>query len=290
MTSLLVGLLVMLLGFGILLLFLGIFPGAQASGPRPPGMIQKRINRVRATVPRNRLLFIGVGVLGGIIVWLITGLIVALVAVPVAVIGLPILLSKPESANGIDRLEAIESWTRSLSGLITAGVGLEQALTVSLSNTPDPIKPEVANLVARINARWSTTRALQVFADELNDPTADLVTAHLILASRVRGAGLANALDDLAQIVFDEVRHRREIETDREKPRTTARSVTLVTLVAIGAFALSGSFLDAYRTATGQLLLTLYVVVFVAALVWMRRMSVGVPTPRILINTRKSRV
>jgi Flp pilus assembly protein TadB len=287
-TAVLVAFIAMALGGGILLLFLGLFP-APDTGPKPPGLIARRIARVRGTVPRSRILLVGGGVLAGIVLWYFTGLIVALVAVPVAVIGLPILLSKPLSASSIDRLEAIESWTRSLSGLITAGVGLEQAITVSLGNTPEPIKPEVANLVARINARWSTPRALQVFADELNDPTADLVTAHLILASRVRGAGLANALDDLAQIVFDEVRHRREIETDREKPRTTARSVTLVTLVAIGALALSGSFLDAYREFVGQLLLTLYVVIYVAALVWMRRMSIGVPTPRILVNTRKTR-
>ncbi|MCU1403834.1 MAG: hypothetical protein JWQ43_137 [Glaciihabitans sp.] len=288
MTPTFIALTIMVLGFGILLVFVGLFPPID-EGPKPPGLIARRITRLRATVPRQRLLLIAAGVVGGVVVWYLTGWIIALVAVPVAVIGLPVLLAKPQAASGIERLEAIESWTRSLSGLITAGVGLEQALTVSLSNTPEPIKPEVSNMVARINARWSTTRALQVFADELNDPTADLVTAHLILASRVRGAGLANALDDLAQIVFDEVRHRREIETDREKPRTTARSITLVTVVAIGALALSGSFLDAYRGGLGQLLLALYLTLYVAALIWMRRMSVGTPTPRILVNTRKER-
>lgn len=280
---------VIVFGLGILLLFIGIFPGRNAGGPKPPGYFARRIARTRTTTSRRQLAMIGLGFLGGVAAWYLTGWIVTLVAVPLAVVGIPALLAKPQSADSIDKLEAIEAWTRSLSGLITAGVGLEQALTVSLTNTPEKIKPEVTNLVARIGARWSTDKALKSFADELDDSTADLVTLHLILASRVRGAGLANALDDLAQIVFDEVRHRREIEADREKPRSTARSVTLVTLLAIGGLAFSGTFLDAYNDLVGQLLLTLYVGLYVAALVWMRRMSVGAPTPRILVNTRKNR-
>jgi tight adherence protein B len=288
MMPLLIALVVMALGFGILFLILGLFPSKAERGPKPPSMLARRLTHYRTTIPRKRILLIAAGVLGGVVLWYMTGWLVALVAIPAAVIGLPILLSKPQSANSVERLEAIEAWTRSLSGLITAGVGLEQALTVSLSNAPAEIKPQVANLVARLGARWSTKKALQAFADELNDPTADLVTAHLILAAQVRGAGLANALDDLAQIVFDEVKHRREIEADREKPRTTARSVTLITLLAIGGLALSGTFLDAYRDVVGQLLLTLYVILYVVALVWMRRMSTGVATPRILVNTRKT--
>lgn len=288
MNAVLIAVAVMGVGFGILLLVLGFVPADAPAAARPPGMVAKRVRRLRADVPPRRLAMIAVGVVGGVVLWLITGWIVTLIAVPVAVIGLPILLSAPKSANSIVRLEAIETWTRSLSGLITAGIGLEQALSVSLANTPESIKPAVATLVARINARWSTTQALQRFADELDDPTADLVAAHLILASRVRGAGLANALDDLAQIVFDEVRHRREIEADREKPRSTARGVTLVTLVAMTLLALTGGFLDAYRDPIGQLLLTLYVIAYIGALIWMRRMSAGEPTPRILVNTRKA--
>ncbi len=289
MTPLLIALSVMGLGFGVLFLFLGLFPSTIDRGPKPPSMLARRLTHYRTTISRKRLLLLAAGVLGGIVLWSMTGWLVALVAIPAATVGLPTLLSKPQSANSIERLGAIESWTRSLSGLITAGVGLEQALTVSLSNAPAEIRPQVANLVARLNARWSTKKALHAFADELNDPTADLVTAHLILAAQVRGSGLANALDDLAQIVFDEVRHRREIEADREKPRTTARSVTLVTLLAIGGLALSGTFLVSSRGVVGQLLLTLYVVLYVAALLWMRRMSTGLATPRILVNTRKIR-
>lgn len=286
MTTLILAVAVIGVGLGILLVFLGIFP-AKDTGTKPPSLLARRVNHIRTTVPRRRLLMIGAGVLGGVVLWYFTGLIVALVVVPAAVIGLPVLLTKPPSSGAIVKLEAIESWIRSLGGLITAGVGLEQAITVSLTSAPDLIRPQIGRLVDRINSRWPTADALRKFADEMNDPTADIVTAHLILASKVRGDGLATALSDLSEIVFEEVKHRREIEVDQEKPRTTARNVTLITVIAIGVLALTGSFLEAYRSPVGQMLLTLYILMYVSALLWLRRMSMGRAAPRILIDNRK---
>lgn len=286
MNALLAAVAVLGVGLGIILVLVGIFPPPD-TGTKPPSMLARRIQHVRATVPRKRLLFIGAGILGGVILWYFTGLIVALVVVPAAVIGLPVLLAKPATSGNIEKLEAIEAWVRSLSGLINAGVGLEQAITVSLTSAPALIRPQVAALVNRLNSRWPTAEALQRFADDMNDPTADIIAMHLILASKVRGDGLATALSDLSEIVFEEIKHRREIEADQEKPRTTARNVTLITVAAIALLALTGSFLDAYRSLVGQLLLTLYILLYVASLVWLRRMSDGRVMPRILITRKR---
>jgi len=104
--------------------------------------------------------------------------------VPAALAGLPVLLSPPSAALKIDRLEAMEEWTRSLSGVLTVGIGLEEALIATLRSTPDPIRPEVTRLVARLRARWSTEEALRMFADDLDDATGDLVAGNLILGAR----------------------------------------------------------------------------------------------------------
>ncbi len=56
-----------------------------------------------------------------------TGWVVASVLVPAAVVGFPYLLGSGHADKHIDRLEAMEEWTRSLAGVLTAGVGLEQA-------------------------------------------------------------------------------------------------------------------------------------------------------------------
>ena len=184
-----------------------------------------------------------------------TGWFVAVLVVPAAAAGLPVLLSAPPSSAKIDRLEAMEEWTRSLSGVLTVGVGLEQALIATLRSTPDQIRPEVTRLASRLRARWSTEDALRAFADDLDDATGDVVAANLILGARRRGAGLASVLDALAESVAADVRARREIEADRAKPRATARWVTIITVTVLVLLALTGDYVAPFGTPLGQILL-----------------------------------
>jgi tight adherence protein B len=200
-----------------------------------------------------------------------------------------VLLSAPPAAARVGRLEAMEEWTRSLSGVLSVGVGLEQALMATVRSTPDPIRPEVTRLVARLRARWSTEDALRTFAEELDDATGDLVAANLILGARRRGAGLASVLEGLAESVAADVRARREIEADRAKPRTTARLVTLITIGVLAVLALTGSYIDPYRSPLGQLILVVLLAAYVATLVWMRRMAAGAPLPRFLAAPTRER-
>jgi Flp pilus assembly protein TadB len=222
----------------------------------------------------------GVGL--GMVGWLVTGWTLALLIVPVAVIGLPILLSAPPAAVRIRRLEAMEEWTRSLAGVLTVGVGLEQALVATLRSAPAPIADEVRRLVARLRARWNTEAALRAFADELDDATGDLIAANLILGARRRGAGLASVLEGLAESVAADVRARREVEADRAKPRSTARWVTVISVSVLVVLAISGSYVAPYRSLFGQLLLVALLAAYVATLVWMRQMANGRPLPRFL--------
>jgi Flp pilus assembly protein TadB len=134
----------------------------------------------------------------------------------------------------------MEEWTRSLSGVLTVGVGLEQALVATLRSTrPDHRRGH--RLVARLRARWDTEAALRAFADELDDSTGDLIAANLILGARRRGAGLASVLEGLAESVAADVRARRQVEADRAKPRATARWVTLISVGVLVVLAVSGS-------------------------------------------------
>ena len=179
-------------------------------------------------------------------------------------------------------MAALEDWTRRLSDVLTVGVGLEQAITASLRTTPAAITTEVTALTARLGARWPTEAALRAFADELDDPTGDLVAAALILGARRRGPGLAAVLDGLAATVAEEVAMRRKVEADRARPRTTARWVTLITVGVVGLGALNGTYLRPYGTTIGQLVLAALGLAFAAALLWMRAISDGATDPRFL--------
>lgn len=240
-----------------------------------------RRTRISEMSKRTRMLLIG-GVAAGLVAFVVTGWALALIAVPVAVVGLPILLSAPPAAARIRRLEAMEEWTRALSGVLTVGVGLEQALVATLRSTPDAIAPEVTRLVARLRARWVTEDAIRAFADELDDATGDLVAANLILGARRRGAGLAAVLEGLAESVAADVRARRQVEADRAKPRSTARWVTIISVGVLVILAVSGTYVEPYRSPFGQVILAVLLSAYVATLVWMRQMAIGRPLPRFL--------
>ncbi|GAB2761895.1 type II secretion system F family protein [Nocardioides salsibiostraticola] len=240
-----------------------------------------RISRLGRLTKRTRILLLA-GLVAGIAALLITGWVLSLVLVPIAFVGLPMLLSPSSAVVRIERLEAMEEWTRSLSGVLTVGLGLEQALVATLRSTPAAISPEVTLLVARLRARWVTEDALRSFADELDDATGDLMAANLILGARRRGAGLSSVLEGLAESVAADVRARRQVEADRAKPRATARWVTLISVGVLVVLAVSGSYVEPYQSPLGQVILVALLSAYVATLIWMKRMAVGRDLPRFL--------
>lgn len=266
---------------GIIGVIVGLRPTAVPER-RAPSLRMRRLQNLDRT---TRILLLG-GLAGGIVAWLVTGWVLAIAVLPVAAVGLPMLLSSGSAASRIERLEAMEEWTRSLSGVLTVGVGLEQALVATLRSTPAPIAPEVTRLVARLRARWVTEDALRAFADELDDSTGDLIAANLILGARRRGAGLSSVLEGLAESVAADVRARRQVEADRAKPRATARWVTLISAGVLVILALSGTYVEPYRSPLGEVILTTLLTAYVATLVWMKRMAMGRSLPRFLESPR----
>ena len=246
--------------------------------PRVPSPLQRRLTGLS---PRSRVaLAVSLGV--GVLLALLTGWLAAVVILPAAALGLPYLLSAPPAEARIRRVEAMEEWTRSLAGVLGAGVGIEQALTATLRSTPEPIKPEVTALVARLRARWDTEVALRSFADDLDDVTGDLVAANLILAARRRNRSLASVLQGVAESVAEDVASRRRVEAGRAKPRGSARLVTAFSLVVLLILAFTSDFIAPYRTPVGQIVLVFLLVAYAGGLLWMRKMAEGKPLPRFL--------
>jgi Flp pilus assembly protein TadB len=219
----------------------------------------------------------------GAVAWLLTGWPALAVGAAGAVIGLPAIAGAGSRAEAqIDRVEAVEEWARRVADVVAIGVGLEQALLTAARTAPAAISGEAATLAARIAARTPTEQALRRFADELADPTADLVVAALILAARRRGPGVAVALTAIAESVGEEVAARRRVEADRAKPRATARAVTAITVLIIGVGLLNRGYTDPYGTAVGQVVLIGTLGFFAAALWWMHSMTTTTAPARIL--------
>ncbi len=263
------------LGLGVVAVVVGLIPAPPAP-PRP------KAGTSRLVMSRRSRLMLLAGLGGGLIAWQITGWVLALIAVPVAVLGLPVLLSGSDAKKQIAKLEAMAEWTRALAGVLTVGIGLEQALLISLRSAPAAIEPEVRRLATRLRARWRTEDALRAFADELDDATGDLITMNLVLAASRRGTGLASVLEDLAESVGEDVRARRQIEADRAKPRATARWVTAISVGVFTVLSLTSSYNTSYRSPIGQVVLVVLLSAYVATLVWLKKMAAGKPWPRLL--------
>lgn len=285
--------------FSALLILLGgaaFWLGSQPAKPARPGRSRSRTTLVVDAVTgrtltaagrRTHLIKAALAAVLGIAATVVTGWLGCLVVVPAAVFGLPFLLSSGASTADPERLDALETWTRSLSSRMAAGHGLRQNLIMSVGSCPDPIRREVSDLAARLNAGMPTGVALRQFADDLNDATGDKLVLPLILAADAQAAGLRDRLDNLASSTADAVRNRRRLEADRGGPRT---SVRIVTVVFIGLLAWTlltgGERVDPYREPGGQIILAIFIAAFIGLLLLLRRMTTVKPLPRFIPKDR----
>ena len=129
------------------------------------------------------------------------------------------------------RLEALATWTESLRDTIAGAVGLEQAIPASLRAAAPSLQEPLARLVNRLHTRVPMPDALRRFADDLDDPGADLIIAALIINARLRGPGLRDLLGALSASVREELDMRRKVNAER---RSTRRSAQIVVGVSVG--------------------------------------------------------
>ncbi|MFC5830048.1 type II secretion system F family protein [Nonomuraea insulae] len=198
---------------------------------------------------------------------------VAALGTAVAVWVLPRMLTNREALQQIARLEALEAWTRHLADVLGGSAGIEEALQSSAKNPPQPIAAEVRGLARRLSFRMPTEQALRAFADDLDDPTGDMISAALILACRARGRGLREVLQGLARTVAKDVAARREIDAERATHRTTARWVIGALLAYTGFALLNRTYVEPFGTFGGQIMLAVVVLIYAGAFGWLYRLS-----------------
>ncbi|WP_203883440.1 type II secretion system F family protein [Planotetraspora kaengkrachanensis] len=183
------------------------------------------------------------------------------------------MLTNRETTRSIERLEALEAWTRHLADVLGGSAGIEEALQSSAEKPPQAISAEVRALARRLAFRTPTEQALRAFADDLNDPTGDVIAAALILASRARGRGIREVLQGLARTVAKDVAARREIDAERATHRTTARWV-IGALLGYTAFALlNRTYVAPFGTVSGQLVLAIVISLYAGAFAWLYRLA-----------------
>lgn len=270
-------------------LILGLWLLVTGLIPQPVTEKAKRPRRLTSAQRRRGATVLAATALGGAL-WLFTGYFVALPALPAIALLLPHLLPRSSEKALIERLNALEEWTRSLSAVLGAQAGLEGAIIASRTSVGDPIKREVSRLAARLQAGVPTKVALESFADDLDDPTGDVLAGSLLLGSFRRGPGLAKVLDGAAEMISDDVAARREVEADRAKPRANARIITVIAVVVLLLlFVANPTYVEPYQTLFGQVILSTLIAMFLASLWWMNIASRTPKARRILRTTGGTR-
>lgn len=253
-----------------------------ASG-RPPTRTELRARAMRARLSSNdRRILAGASAIG-LLLAIVTGWIVAIIALPLMAWGLPRLLFPPKATN-VDALEALEEWSRRLASLFTSGSHLNEVLVASLYSCPEPIRPQVSMLVSRLQARQATAQALYAFADDLNDETGDMIASVLIRGATETGATLGSLLTDLSTMVATEVEKRRNTATVQAGPRSEARLITIIAIVSIAGIILFTPYGAWYSTPVGQIALLMLLAAFGGCLWWIHRIATPIPPERFLVR------
>jgi Flp pilus assembly protein TadB len=225
----------------------------------------------------------------GLVVGLVTGWPVGGLLATLAAGLLPRLVASGRAeAERTAKIEAIATWAEMLRDTLAGAAGLEQALLATAPITPDPIRPQVATLATALQAGTRLPDALTDLADELNDPTADLVVTALRLAATRQARQLGDLLGRLAGTAHDHAALRLRTSAARAQTRTSVRIIIgTTTVMAAGLVLFSHAYVAPYRTVGGQLVLLVIGAIFAAGYGWLARMS-RIPAPERIL-TRRSR-
>jgi Flp pilus assembly protein TadB len=264
------------LGLGLFVAVLAVMglPGGIAGTPRRNQMSGR---------DRSKRLLIGAGV--GLAVLVTTKWVVAAVCIGLlAAFWDRIAGSSAGERAAIERLDALASWTESLRDTIAGAIGLEQAIPATAANAGPSIKPSLNLLVDRLRVRESMPDALRSFAEDLNDPSADIICASLLLNSRLRGPGLRDVLTALATSTREELDMRRRIGASRRSIRRSVRIVLVIVLGMMGMLSLFNKpYVEPYDSFAGQVVLVVIAALFATGLMWLRSLATPTRTDRFLV-------
>jgi tight adherence protein B len=253
---------------------LGVVTFAVAMRPVVPGEVpERRRPAVNArTRFENLVLRLALGVGAAVVVGAITRWPMAALLLGLAGFLAPSLLGgEAQRRAKLDRVEAVASWAEMLRDTMAGAGGLEQSIIATAGVAPRPIRQEVVRLAARLE-RERLTPALRTFADELDDPSGDLVVAALILAADKSPKRLGDLLGRLAHAARDEVNMRLRIESGRARTRTSVKVITVfTTLFALFLVLFNREYLEPYNTMLGQGVLAVIGLCFGSAFFWLSR-------------------
>jgi hypothetical protein len=228
----------------------------------------------------------------------VVGLVILVVSgwvAPAGVLGVGVFLAiggwqRRDKNNSLEiaRLDALASWIENVRDVLMAGEQPVGAISSTVGACPPIIRPQIRRLAAGLS-RQDPEIVFRRFADDLDDPLADLVAAGLAIAIR-RGARTVPVLTALAEQTRQQVDRRRLIEAERAPTRREVQALTLIMGALVVLLLVFGRsrYLDAYDTTGGQLFLATALAGYTALIVRVQKLA-AFPRPSRFLTARSVR-
>lgn len=244
--------------------------------------------QLRSYLDRREARQVGVALIAALVALLVTRWALAGLAAGVVVFLWPRLFGGGRAGRRqLEKIEALAAWTESLRDTATAAAGLEQAIPATVGAAHALLRAPVRDLAARLDGRVPLPEALAWFADDVDDPAADMVVAALSLNARQRAGGLERILTSLAASSRTELEMRRKVENERRALRRQAQRIAFAVLGFIALQALfARGWVEPYSTPLGQLVLMILAGIFIGSFARMRSLSNGEVEARFLTSPR----
>jgi Flp pilus assembly protein TadB len=157
---------------------------------------------------------------------------------------------------------------------LRAGVSVQRAIEVATDESPRPLQPQLAEVIARIRYGDAPRSALQGLMDRVPLESFRLFTSALIVHWQV-GGSLAPTLASVGKIIRDRVETARRIRGSAMQARLSTLLVLLV--IYFIAFIMWRNDPDRMRqflsTAVGQGLAAITILLQALGILWSARMS-----------------
>ena len=235
----------------------------------------------------NSLKFFG-GPAVALVTYLLTTWLLVSVVTGLVVSAVPALKSKQRLRRDERGLaDAIATWTEQLRDTLAGAHGLEQAIVATSVHAPLAISSAVSRLSAQIQyGRLSD--GLRRFADDVDHPISDFVSAALITATEYQARDLAQLLGHLAQCARDEGRMRTRIWVGRARTRSSVRIITFVVIGFVCALVVfNREYLNVYSSFEGQIILSGILILFGCSLIMLDQFS-RIAAPQRFIRRRET--
>lgn len=215
--------------------------------------------------------------------WLLVSVVIGLVVSAVPAIKSKQRLHRDERGLA----DAIATWTEQLRDTLAGAHGLEQAIVATSAHAPLAIASAVSRLSAQIQY-GKLSDGLRRFADDVDHPISDFVSAALITASEYQARDLAQLLGHLAQCARDEGRMRTRIWVGRARTRSSVRIITVVVVGFVCALIIfNREYLSVYSSFEGQIILSGIFVLFGCSLIMLDQFS-RIAAPQRFIRRRET--